>query len=105
MQMPKPTDAHRKLEKLAGSWHGEEQISPSPLDPVGGKAFGRLTNRLALDGFVVLQDYEQERDGVVNFRGHGVFGWDAAQSRSPFIGLIPWACRRAYFAGLLKATL
>ncbi len=77
MQMPKPTDAHRKLEKLVGSWQGDEHFDPSPMDPVGGKANGRLTNRLALDGFVVIQDYEQERNGVINYRGHGVFRWDA----------------------------
>ena len=79
MQMPKPTDTHRKLEKLAGSWHGEEQIFPSPWDPVGGTAIGRLTNRPALDGFEVIQDYEQERDGKNDFRGHGVFTWDENQ--------------------------
>src|SRR5207237_1045103 len=33
--------------------------------------------RLALDGFVVVQDYQQERNATVNFRGHGVFSWDA----------------------------
>jgi hypothetical protein len=35
----------------------------------------------SLDGFAVVQDYEQERHGSVTFRGHGVFWWDpAAQS-------------------------
>ena len=79
MEMPKPTEAHRKLEKLVGSWSGEEKISPSPWDPQGGTAVGRVQNRLALDGFIVVQDYEQERGGAVNFRGHGVFSWDSMQ--------------------------
>lgn len=76
MEMPKPTDAHRKLQKLIGAWTGEELLSPTPWDPKGGTAVARVHNRMALDGFAVVQDYEQERGGVVNFRGHGVFGWD-----------------------------
>jgi hypothetical protein len=79
MEMPKPTDAHRKLEMLVGRWLGEERLFPSPWDPKGGTAIGRIDNRLALDGFIVVQDYEQERDGKINFRGHGVFSWDATQ--------------------------
>lgn len=73
MEMPRVTDAHRKLEKLVGNWVGEEKISPSPFDPKGGTSIGRVTNRAALDGFAVVQDYEQERDGKISFRGHGVF--------------------------------
>ena len=77
MEMPKPTDAHRKLEKLVGNWSGAEQIFPSMWDPKGGTAVGRVQNRLALDGFIVVQDAEQERNGRIGFRGHGVFSWDA----------------------------
>jgi len=79
MEMPKPTTAHRQLEKLVGRWAGEERVHPSPFDPEGGMAIARLENRLALDGFAVVQDYEQERDGKINFRGHGVLRWDATQ--------------------------
>ena len=79
MEMPKPTDAHRRLDKLAGQWSGEEKIYPSPFDPQGGTAIARLENRLALDGFAVVQDYEQERNGKINFRGHSVFRYDAMQ--------------------------
>jgi hypothetical protein len=52
-------------------------MHPSPWDPTGGVAIGRVRNVSALDGFVVVQDYEQERDGQVTFRGHGVFWWDS----------------------------
>jgi hypothetical protein len=52
-------------------------MHPSPWDPAGGTALGRVENREALDGFVVVQDYAQERAGRVTFRGHGVFSWDA----------------------------
>lgn len=73
MEMPKPTDAHRQLEKLAGSWVGDETMYPSPYDPAGGKAIGRTNSRIGLDGFALIGDYEQERGGMITFRGHSVF--------------------------------
>jgi len=77
-EMPKPGAEHKQLQKLVGNWVGEEKIAPAPWDPGGGTAVGRVTNRIALDGFAVVQDYEQERSpGQVNFRGHGVFTYDA----------------------------
>ena len=79
MEMPKPTDAHKKLERLAGKWKGEEKMYPSPWDPNGGIAVGRVNNHPALDGFTIVQDYEQERNSAVSFRGHGVFSYDATQ--------------------------
>ena len=78
MGMPTAGEAHKRLEKLIGEWNGEEVMEPSQWDPKGGTAIGRITNRAALDGFNVIQDYQQERDGQVTFRGHGVFGWDMA---------------------------
>ena len=80
MEMPRPSDAHRKLEKFVGNWVGEEKIAPCPWDPQGGTAIGRVNNWLAVDGFVVVQDYEQERNGMVSFSGHGVFSYDANQN-------------------------
>lgn len=77
MEMPRPTHGHKKLEKLIGTWHGEERMSPSPWDPEGGIAVGRVENRAALGGFAVLQDYEQRRGGAVSFQGHGIFTYDA----------------------------
>jgi hypothetical protein len=79
MEMPRPAPEHKALDILVGDWVGEELIHPSPFDPVGGTAVGRVHNRAALDGFAVVQDYEQERNGAVNFRGHGVFSWDSAR--------------------------
>ena len=77
MEMPKPTEAHRRLERLVGTWTGEERMHPSPWDPEGGPAVGHVENRAALDGFAVIHDYEQERNGVVTYRGHGIYTWDA----------------------------
>jgi hypothetical protein len=80
MEMPRPTAAHLKLGRLAGSWHGEERMLPSPWDPAGGTAIGHVRNVRALDGFGIVQDYEQERGGGVTFRGHGVFWWDGSSN-------------------------
>lgn len=79
MQMPKPTDAHRRLEALAGKWTGQEKVYPSPVSPQGGTATGRCNNRIALDGFAIVQDYEHESAGMT-FRGHGIFRWDGLQN-------------------------
>ncbi len=79
MQMPKPGADHQKLQKIVGNWTGTEIVHPSPFDPKGGVAIGRVLNRLALDGFAVVQDYEHERGGIVAFRGHGIFWWDAVR--------------------------
>jgi hypothetical protein len=35
-----------------------------------------MTARLSVDGFFLVQDYEEEKDGRVVFRGHGVIGYD-----------------------------
>jgi hypothetical protein len=80
MDMPQLLPQNQALTIIAGTWIGHEQIHPSPFDPAGGPAVGRVINRVALDGFAVIQDYEQERNGKVNFRGHGIFRWDRGDS-------------------------
>ena len=70
MEMPQPSAEHSRLERLAGDWEGEEIMHPSKWAPEGATAVGRLKNRLALNGFALISDYEQERDGVVTFTGH-----------------------------------
>jgi hypothetical protein len=79
MEMPKPGDAHKKLGAFVGEWAGPETMYPAPWDPVGGKATAKVVNRWILDGFAVVQEYEQRRDGKVNFRGHGVIWFDPAK--------------------------
>jgi hypothetical protein len=76
MDMPKPTDLHRKLEKMVGEWQGREVMHPSQWDPKGGTAIGRTRNRLDLNGFAVISDYQQERDGAITFTGHGVMTYE-----------------------------
>lgn len=58
MDMPKPSSGHLRLERMAGSWEGEEKMHPSPWDPKGGVAAGRMKNRPALSGFALIGDYE-----------------------------------------------
>jgi len=78
-QMPKPAAAHNQLARFAGRWIGNEKLSPSPWDPTGGTAVGKCENKIVADGFALAQDYEQARHGAVNFRGFGVFSYDAAE--------------------------
>jgi hypothetical protein len=75
--MPQPREEHRKLSTLAGDWIGPERLFPSPWGP-GGEATGRMSARMSVDGFFLVQDYEEERNGKTVFRGHGVVGYDAA---------------------------
>lgn len=76
MDMPQPSEAHSLLRRFAGDWHGAETMHPSPWDPEGGEAVGHSHARVALNGFAVVVDYEQERDGRVTYRGHGVYAYD-----------------------------
>ena len=80
MDMPKPGDAHTRLHRLAGQWGGEETVHPGPHDP-GGAATAFLNNRIALDGFTVVQEYEQYREGRPTYSGHGVFWFDPVASQ------------------------
>ncbi len=76
MDMPRPTEAHQQLERLAGTWVGEETMHASEWDPKGGIATGYNENRMGLDGFALICNYRQEREGHVTFRGHGVYTYD-----------------------------
>ena len=78
MDMPKPTAGHARLDLLAGRWEGEDTMLPSQWDPKGGTAIARTDSRIALNGFALISDYEQERDGVIAFAGHGVMTFDPA---------------------------
>ena len=78
MEMPKPTDAHKRLEKLAGKWEGIDTIHPSPFT-AGSTAAGSYDNRIDLDNFFLIMDYLEKSKGVVTFRGHGVVGYDGKQ--------------------------
>lgn len=78
MQVPDATAEQQQLHLLVGTWAGEEHIQPSPWDPSGATARATVRNEPAMGGLAVVQEYDQERDGSVAFRGLGVFRWDAA---------------------------
>lgn len=81
MQMPTPGEHHQKLHALVGDWRGEEKFHPSPWDPNGGVGTSRCVARMDLDGFYLITDYTQERDGRVSYRGHGVYGYDLSKQK------------------------
>ncbi len=76
MDMPQLSPGHKRFQELAGKWEGKETMYPSHWDPNGGTCKGRNMNTVALGGFALVSDYEQQRDGVVTFRGHGVYTYD-----------------------------
>lgn len=76
MHMPTPSAGHRQFERMAGTWQGNETMYPSPWDPEGGTATGRTVSRVGLGGFALISDYQQMRDGVATFAGHGVYTFD-----------------------------
>jgi hypothetical protein len=103
MDMPQPTAEHRRLQFFVGDWVGDEKLSPSPWGP-GGAATGRFTCRLDLEGFYVIQDYVEEKDGRIVFRGHGILGYDAqAQEYCWYwidsMGFVPAAPSRGTWEG------
>jgi hypothetical protein len=81
MEMPTPGPEHAQMARLAGTWEGEETLSPSLWSPHGGNTTARYRSHMALHDFFLLTDYEQERDGAITFRGHGIIGWDAPARR------------------------
>ena len=101
--MPQPSENHRKLRALAGDWTGTETLSPSPWGP-GGSATGKMSYRVDLDGFFLVGDYVEEKDGQVAYRGHSVFGWDDKQQNYVWwwldsMGSIPSAPSRGKWEG------
>src|SRR6202007_1693915 len=72
---PTPLEEHRKLAVFAGEWAGEEVVFPSRWT-AGGPATSRVVARMALDGFYLIQDSVQTRDGKQSFATHGVFTYD-----------------------------
>ncbi len=99
MQMPQPSAQHRALEVFAGTWTGTETLHPSPWDPKGGTSRATIRNVMSLDGFAVVQDYEQARGGMVNFRGHGVMRYDTNAVEYVFHWFDSWGGPPTEFRG------
>jgi Protein of unknown function (DUF1579) len=73
--MPTVTAEHERLAAFVGEWVGDEVMARSPGRD-SGPARAEITARIELDGFYVIQDYRQERDGRTTFKGHGLFTFD-----------------------------
>lgn len=105
MNMPKASAAHKKLHKFEGTWSGDEELMPSPFDPKGGPAKGRAKNKIALDGFAVVQEYQQKRRGKVSLLGHGVFRYDAIANEYQMLWLDSTGSAASTFRGSFDGKL
>ena len=76
MDMPKPGPELSRLDSMLGEWEGVETMHPSPWVPTKRDVHARVRNAPALDGFAIIQDYDQHMGDQVFFRGHGVLRWD-----------------------------
>jgi hypothetical protein len=75
LSAPKPQEEHNRLAAFAGEWIGEEVVYPSRWDQ-GGPAAARVSARVDLNGFYLIQDTRQQRAGKESFATHGVFTYD-----------------------------
>src|SRR5260370_41625437 len=72
---PSPQEAHRKLAVFAGEWNGEETVFPSRWN-AGRPATSHVVARIDLNGFYLIQDTRQMREGKETFATHGLFTYD-----------------------------
>jgi hypothetical protein len=70
-----PLPEHARLAAFAGEWDGEEVVFPSRWT-AGGPATSRTVARMDLNGFYLIQDSVQMRDGKQIFATHGLFTYD-----------------------------
>lgn len=70
-----PLPEHARLAAFAGEWDGEEVVFPSRWT-AGGPATSRTVARMDLNGFYLIQDSVQMRDGKQVFATHGIFTYD-----------------------------
>ena len=72
---PAPLPEHTKLAVFAGEWKGEETVFPSRW-VTGGAATSHVVARMDLNGFYLIQDSRQTRDGKESFATHALFTYD-----------------------------
>ena len=70
-----PLPEHARLAAFAGEWDGEEVVFPSRWT-AGGLATSHVVARMDLNGFYLIQDSVQTRDGQPIFATHGLFTYD-----------------------------
>jgi hypothetical protein len=72
---PSPLPEHHKLAAFAGEWNGEETVFASRWT-AAGPATSRVKAHMALNGFYLIQDTVQMREGKEAFATHGLFTYD-----------------------------
>jgi hypothetical protein len=82
MDMPVPTIAHHRLHRLAGEWRGEDKMFPSQWEPEGAVAQAKHSNRISLEGFGLIDEFEQSRDGKTVFSGVGMWTIDPKDTKN-----------------------
>ncbi|MBP0112699.1 MULTISPECIES: DUF1579 domain-containing protein [Bradyrhizobium] len=70
-----PLPEHARLAAFAGEWTGEEVVFPSRWTE-GGPATSHVVARMDLNGFYLIQDGVQMREGKQVFATHGIFTYD-----------------------------
>ena len=70
-----PLAEHARLAAFAGEWDGEEVVFPSRWT-AGGSATSHVVARMDLNGFYLIQDAVQMREGKQAFATHGLFTYD-----------------------------
>ncbi|MET4220531.1 hypothetical protein ACVWWG_002841 [Bradyrhizobium sp. LB7.2] len=71
-----PLPEHARLAAFAGEWNGEEVVFPSRWTE-GGPATSHVVAHMDLNGFYLIQDSVQMRDGKQVFATHGIFTFDS----------------------------
>ena len=90
---PTPLPEHQKLGVFAGEWAGEEMVFPSRW-VAGGPATSHVVARMDLNGFYLIQDTRQRRDGKESFATHALFTYD----RDDRLYKLFWHDSLGYFA-------
>jgi hypothetical protein len=81
MYVPQLTEQHRRLKELTGEWEAQETVFPSSWDQNGGTAECSMKAQSAIDGFFLILDYSHnEKERQIEFRAHGVIGWDVQEA-------------------------
>ncbi|MCK1388227.1 DUF1579 family protein [Bradyrhizobium sp. 21] len=70
-----PLPEHARLAAFAGEWNGEEVVFPSRWTE-GGTATSHVVAHMDLNGFYLIQDSVQTREGKQSFATHGIFTFD-----------------------------
>jgi len=74
----KAGEESKRLHAMAGEWIGEEQLAPSRWS-AGGPATARVSARVELEGYYLVQDYSETVGGHPGIQVHAVFAWDEEQ--------------------------